>query len=78
MVSWGKVSSGWERLEKRSTGDGRLTVSPNEMHAWLFSDVVDVIGQKAPLDAGTSAAGIDVPHPDGSDWMRCRVLFRLV
>ncbi|MEF8899710.1 MAG: hypothetical protein V5A25_00585 [Halovenus sp.] len=72
-----KLSSGWEPIEKRSSGNGRLTLSPGETHTWTFGEVVDFINEKVTVDAGTYTAGINVPNPDGSDWIRCIALFRL-
>jgi len=73
-----KTSSGWEPIEKRLAGDGRLTLSPGKTHSWTFGEVVDSINEKATVDAGTYTAGISVPNPDTSDWIRCITLFRLV
>jgi hypothetical protein len=71
-------SAGWEPIEKRSSGDGRLTLSPGETHTWTFAEVLDFINEKVTADAGTYTAGINVPTPNGSDWIRCTALFRLV
>lgn len=72
-----KVSSGWESIEKRMSGDGRLTVSAGETHTWTFEEVVGFINEQVTLDSGTYTAGISVPNPN-ADWIRCIALFRLV
>lgn len=73
-----ETSSGWEPVEKRISGNTKLTVSPGETHTWTVSEVVDSINQQVTLDVGTYIAEISVPNPDGSDWIRCIALFRLV
>lgn len=70
--------SKWERVEKRASGNGRVTVAAGETKTWTFGDAVEFVNPEATIDAGTYAAGIDVPNPDdGSDWIRCFALFRL-
>lgn len=73
-----KPSSEWEPIEKRSSGNGRLLLSPGETHSWTFGEVMDSINEQATVEAGTYATGISVPDPDNSDWIRCIALFRLV
>lgn len=71
-------SSGWKSIEKHSSGNGRLVLSPGETHTWRFEEVVDFINAKETLDTGIYSAGISVPDPGDSDWIRCIALFRLV
>lgn len=73
-----KSSSGWEPIEKRSSGDGRLTLTSGDTHTWMFGEVVGFINEKVTVDTGTYTAGISVPNPGDSDWIRCIALFRLV
>ncbi|QLH80737.1 hypothetical protein [Halosimplex pelagicum] len=73
-----RSSAGWNPIETRSSGNGQLTLSPGETHTWTFGEVVDFIDEEATVDTGTYIAGIDIPNPDGSDWIRCIALFRLV
>jgi hypothetical protein len=73
-----KSFAGWNPIEKRSSGNGRLTLSPGETHTWTFREVVNFINEEATVDTGTYTAGIDVENLDGSDWIRCIALFRLV
>lgn len=70
-------SSGWDAIEKRSSGNGRLTLSPGQTHTWTFAEVVDFINENVTVEAGTYTAGISVPNPGESDWLRCIALFRL-
>ena len=73
-----RKSAGWNPIEKRIAGDGRLTLAPGKTHSWTFEEVVDAINERATVDAGTYTAGISVPSPETSDWNRCIALFRLV
>jgi hypothetical protein len=70
-------TTGWERLERRSQGDGRLVVGSGETHTWTFESVVDTVDSEATVGPGTYAAEISVPDPTGSDWLDCVALFRL-
>jgi hypothetical protein len=72
-----KQASGWEPIEKRMSGDGKLTVAPGEIHAWTFEEVVRSINQQVALDPEIYAASITVPDPDSSEWIRCLALVRL-
>lgn len=71
-------STGWESIEKRTSGSGRLTLSPTETQTWTFEQVVDFINTNVTVDTGTYTAGISIPNPGDSDWLRCIALFRLV
>lgn len=72
-----ELTTGWERLERRSQGDGRLVVGSGETHTWTFAEVVDTIDSEATLEPGTYTAERSVPDPTGSDWLDCVALFRL-
>lgn len=71
-------ASGWEPIEQRVSGDGQRILSPRGSHTWTFGEVVDLINETVTVDSGTYTAGINVPNPDGSDWIHCLALFRLV
>ncbi|WP_283402426.1 hypothetical protein [Halorubrum sp. DM2] len=72
-----KVSSGWEAIEGNSSGNGRLILSPDDTQTWAFDEVVGFINESVTVDSGTYVAGIRVPNPETSDWVRCIALFRL-
>ncbi len=67
----------WETVEQRSSGNGRLALSPGATHSWTLGEVVDFVSPETSLEAGTYTAAIGVPDPDGSDWTRCLALIRL-
>lgn len=71
-------SAGWEAIETRISGDGRVTIPPGDTHTWTFSEVVDSINEQVTVDAGTYTAAIGVPNPEESDWIQCLALIRLV
>jgi len=70
-------SSGWVPIEKRSSGNGRLVVASGGTHSWTFEEVVNYINEQLTVDAGTYTASIDIPNPNGSNWIRCVGLVRL-
>lgn len=72
-----ELVSGWERLERRSQGDGRLVVGDGETHRWTFEEVVEAIDTETTVGPGTYAAEVSVPDPTGPDWVACVALFRL-
>lgn len=73
-----KTADGWEAVEKRTSGNGRLVLSPGDTQTWTFREVVDFINDQAPTDAGVYTAAINVPDPGGSDWIQCLALFRII
>lgn len=56
-------------IEKQSSGNGRLVVAVGETHSWTFEEVVSYINEELTVDAGTYTARIEVPNPEGSDWI---------
>lgn len=73
-----KATAGWEPVEQRLSGDGRLTLPPGETQTWTFQQVMDFINENVTANTGTYTASINVPNPADSDWIRCLALFRLV
>ncbi len=72
-----KSTAGWKPIEARSSGNGRLTLPPSGTQKWTFGEVVEFSNATATVGPGTYTAGIRVPHPENSSWIRCLSLFHL-
>ncbi|WP_152436422.1 hypothetical protein [Halosimplex carlsbadense] len=74
---WRKSASGWSEIEQESSGGGELTVAAGNSETWTVETVVGYIDESAALHSGAYAAGINVPNPDGDDWITCLAVFGL-
>ncbi|WP_226013244.1 hypothetical protein [Halomicrobium salinisoli] len=74
---WKKSGSSWSQIEQKSSGDGKLTVAAGDSEKWTVETVVGYINESATLDSGAYSAAINVPNPDGDDWITCLVVFGL-
>lgn len=74
---WKKSASDWSEIEQKSSGHGELTVPAGNSETWTVETVVGYINETITLDSGAYAAAINVPNPDGDDWLTCLALFGL-
>ncbi|WP_135306002.1 hypothetical protein [Haloarcula amylovorans] len=74
---WRKSASGWSEIEQRSSGSGKLTVTAGDSETWTVDTVIGYINESATLNSGAYAAAINVPNPDGDDWITCLAVFGL-
>lgn len=74
---WVKNASGWSEIEQQSSGDGKLTIAAGDSETWTVETVVGYVNESATLDSGAYSAAIDVPDPDGDDWITCLAVFGL-
>ncbi|WP_254537887.1 hypothetical protein [Halomarina litorea] len=72
---WKKSASGWSEIEQESSGGGKLTVAPGDSETWTAKTVVGYINESATLNSGAYSAAINVPNPDGDDWITCLAVF---
>lgn len=72
-----KSASGWSEIEQESSGGGKLTVAAGGSETWTAETVIGYINESATLDSGAYSAAIDVPNPDGDDWITCLAVFGL-
>lgn len=70
-------NSKWQKLRSRSSGDGRLTVSPGDSKSWSLQDVIESIREDPDLKAGTYTAEIGVPNPETDAWVSCIAIVQL-
>ena len=73
-----KADSDWVELEQQLSGDGKLTISPNDMHSWSFTEALESIREDPEFETGLYAAELGVPDPDNNDaWVACIALVHL-
>jgi hypothetical protein len=75
---WHTGDTDWWELDQQLSGNGKLTVSPDETHSWSFTEAVESIREAPTFEAGVYAAELGVPDPNQSDaWVACIALVTL-
>jgi len=74
---WTDGASGWEKVERLSSGSGVVTVAAGETHTWTFEEAVRSINDEVTLAPGVYTATIPVPIPGEDGWMACLALVGL-
>lgn len=75
---WHTPGTGWEELQPETTGDGEVTVQPDETHTWSFMEAVESIRSEPELEPGLYGAEIGVPDREtSSEWVACIALVQL-
>lgn len=70
--------TGWTELDQQISGNGKLTVSPDETYSWSFTEAVESIREDPTFETGVYAAELGVPDPDQNDaWVACIALVKL-
>lgn len=72
-----KSASGWSEIEQEWSGGGTLTVASGDSETWSVETVVGYITESATLNSGAYSAAINVPNPNGDDWITCLAVFGL-
>ena len=73
-----KADSDWVELEQQLSGNGKLTISPNDTHSWSFTEALESIREDPEFETGLYAAELGVPDPDNNDaWVACIALVHL-
>ena len=75
---WHNSGTEWEELQPELSGNGHLTVSPDDTHSWSFTEAVESIHEEPALEPGLYAAELGIPDPANSDdWIACIALVQL-
>jgi len=73
-----KADSDWVELEQQLSGNGKLTISPNDTHSWSLTEALESIREDPEFETGLYAAELGVPDPDNDDaWVACIALVHL-
>ena len=74
-IVWHTVDTEWERVQSELSGDGSLTVSPEETHLWSLAEVLESIQMEPSLEPGLYGLELGVPAPQASNqWIACVAL----